>query len=313
MRFVQGLGAEPSVLTADAHDRLMAFVSHLPQVTASVLLHTVGTAVGEAGLALSGPGLADTTRLAASPPGIWTDILASNADHVRDAIDALVRELERLRTGLREPDRIPQLFESAGTWRRALKRLGEAKGPPARRLTDNSSTREIPATRTYLEMLERPASTRPLPAGYRLARVAACPPSFFRFLYREVGRAWNWLDRLSWSDEEIDAYLTQPGLELWVLTQDSLPFGYAELHRSDGGEVQIVYFGLMPHAIGKGIGAAFLADTLQRAWNSETRRVWLHTCTLDHEHALATYVKGGFRIVREEAYTARIAVPAPTA
>jgi len=76
--FVRALGAEPRVMAADAHDRLLAYLSHLPQLTASALMQVVGDAVGQDGLSLAGRGLADTTRLAASPDDIWKDIAASS-------------------------------------------------------------------------------------------------------------------------------------------------------------------------------------------------------------------------------------------
>src|SRR5205085_1388617 len=66
--FITGVGAVPHIMTADLHDRLVGAISHLPQVTASALMHVVGTLAGDAGLELAGPGLMDTTRLAASPP-----------------------------------------------------------------------------------------------------------------------------------------------------------------------------------------------------------------------------------------------------
>ena len=72
--FARGLGSEPHVLAPGAHDRLVAFLSHLPQLTASALMQVVGEAVGEAGLALAGRGLIDTTRLASSPGEIWREI-----------------------------------------------------------------------------------------------------------------------------------------------------------------------------------------------------------------------------------------------
>src|SRR5438128_2245601 len=81
----------------DVLDRLMAFLSHLPQLTASALMQVVGDAVGHEGLALSGRGLADTTRLAASPADIWRDITATNADHIGPALDALIAVLQDLR------------------------------------------------------------------------------------------------------------------------------------------------------------------------------------------------------------------------
>jgi prephenate dehydrogenase len=309
-RFIIGLGATPHVLEPDAHDRLMAFVSHLPQVVATSLLHTIGSAVGESGLALSGPGLADTTRLASSPGGLWAEILAANADHVSDALSALTDALDALGAHLQDDDAVRETFASAARWRRSLRLVGEAPrpgpaSPPA------PAWREVPAVRTYLEMTARPARL-PFPPGIacRVERVDPCPPAFFRYLYREVGRAWHWTDRLVWNDDDIRAYLAQPGLELWVLQVDGAPAGYAELHRREGGEVELVYFGLMPDAIGRGLGGAFLSAAVDRAWDGETRRVWLHTCTLDHPHALSNYRKRGFRVVREEHYLARVPAPA---
>src|ERR1051326_1577859 len=74
--FVRAPRGEPRVIGADAHDRLVAYLSHLPQLTASALMQVVGDAVGDDGLVLAGRGLADTTRLASSPADIWRDIAA---------------------------------------------------------------------------------------------------------------------------------------------------------------------------------------------------------------------------------------------
>src|SRR5207237_83548 len=76
--FVSGLGAVPHVMTPELHDRLVGAVSHLPQLTASALMHVVGALVGDAGLEVAGAGLLDTTRLAASPAGIWKDVASTN-------------------------------------------------------------------------------------------------------------------------------------------------------------------------------------------------------------------------------------------
>ena len=119
-QFVAGLGAVPHVLTPDAHDRLLAFLSHVPQLTASVLMHVVGDAIGEDGLALSGRGLADTTRLASSPADIWRDICATNADEIGVALDALILELRAVRDNLTDSRTIDRFFESASRWRATL-------------------------------------------------------------------------------------------------------------------------------------------------------------------------------------------------
>jgi len=118
--FVSALGSVPSSMTADEHDRLLAFVSHLPQLAASALMDVVGGAIGADGLALAGRGLVDSTRLASSPADIWRDIAASNADQIGPALDALIAALQSLRTDLHGGTRIAEVFAGAKRWREQL-------------------------------------------------------------------------------------------------------------------------------------------------------------------------------------------------
>jgi prephenate dehydrogenase len=120
--FVQALGAVPRVMDVQAHDRLLAFLSHLPQLTASALMQVVGDAVGQSGLSLAGRGLADTTRLASSPADIWRDIAATNADEIGPALDALIALLQDLRLDLRDGDRLSDVFADAARWRAGIKK-----------------------------------------------------------------------------------------------------------------------------------------------------------------------------------------------
>jgi prephenate dehydrogenase len=117
--FATGLGAVPRTMGAAEHDRALAFLSHLPQLTTSALMEVVGTEAGDA-LRLAGRGLVDTTRLAASPPGIWQDIAATNADEIRSALDALITRLTELRDDLDEGDAIERIFDAANRWREKL-------------------------------------------------------------------------------------------------------------------------------------------------------------------------------------------------
>jgi len=119
--FVRALGADPRLVGVDEHDRLLAYLSHVPQLTASAVMDVVGSAVGETGLALAGRGLADTTRLASSPADIWRDIAASNADEIGRALDVLIARLQELRRDLPDGDRLVDVFESAARWRTVLK------------------------------------------------------------------------------------------------------------------------------------------------------------------------------------------------
>jgi prephenate dehydrogenase len=103
--FVKGLGARPSTLDPADHDRMMAFLSHLPQLTASAMMDAIGEAVAGNGLTLAGRGLVDTTRLASSPAETWVDICATNADVIKDALDSLIGR---------------RIFAAAAHWRTEL-------------------------------------------------------------------------------------------------------------------------------------------------------------------------------------------------
>jgi prephenate dehydrogenase len=124
--FAQGLGAVPRTMTPEAHDQLVAALSHLPQLAASALMQVVGDRVGAEGLSLAGRGLADTTRLAASPADIWKDIAATNGDNIGAALDALIAVLKDLRTDLQTGDRLDEVFEAAARWRAQLKTDGRS-------------------------------------------------------------------------------------------------------------------------------------------------------------------------------------------
>jgi prephenate dehydrogenase len=119
--FIRALGARPLEIDVETHDRVLAFTSHLPQLAASALMHVVGETVGDDGLRLSGAGLADTTRVAASPAQIWTDICATNTDELLPALDRLIDTLEHVRADLAEGRSIEPLFESAQKWRSRLR------------------------------------------------------------------------------------------------------------------------------------------------------------------------------------------------
>ena len=128
--FVRVLGAKPQMIDPAEHDQLLAVVSHLPQLTVSALMHVVGSTAKERGLALTGRGLFDATRLASSPADIWRDICRSNADLIGAALDDLIHELEALRRGLESSVEVDRVFESAGAWRSRLTTLRSAKRDP---------------------------------------------------------------------------------------------------------------------------------------------------------------------------------------
>lgn len=142
----------------------------------------------------------------------------------------------------------------------------------------------------------------------RTVRSEVPSPEFSRFLYASVGGDIRWTDRLSWSYARWREHLDRPGVETWVAYDRGTPAGYVELEPQDGGVVEIVYFGLLPAFRGRRIGGHLLAYGTARAWDlaerwpqlPPTKRVWLHTCSKDGEHAVANYQRRGFRLFDTE-------------
>jgi prephenate dehydrogenase len=118
--FVRGIGARPSTMDAETHDRVMAYVSHLPQLAASVLMEVVGRAASHDGLRFAGRGLTDSTRLASSPASVWREICAANADDIGPALDALIARLSELRANLESGHTVDEVFDDAAKWRAEL-------------------------------------------------------------------------------------------------------------------------------------------------------------------------------------------------
>lgn len=118
---IVAVGAVPREMDVEEHDRILAFVSHLPQLAVSALMHVVGRRAGADGLTLAGRGLRDTTRLASSPAATWRDIVGTNADNVSAAIDELIAALDQLRpVDGQAPVQFDDIFVSAAKWKGVL-------------------------------------------------------------------------------------------------------------------------------------------------------------------------------------------------
>jgi GNAT superfamily N-acetyltransferase len=158
-------------------------------------------------------------------------------------------------------------------------------------------------TVTYLEMTVPPArsaAANAVPPGARLECPARLSLAEYRRLQRAVGEPWLWWERLALDDEALAAIIHDPLVEIRRLWTGHALAGFSEIDRREPATAEIAFLGLVPAAIGRGLGRVLLAATLSAAWGRETRRVWLHTCDHDHPSALAFYQAAGFRIVRVE-------------
>lgn len=154
----------------------------------------------------------------------------------------------------------------------------------------------------HLEMTDK-ANFRPSGRSHPEALIqrAEVPnPEFNRFLYSAVGGDWHWHERLSWSYERWMQWLDRAEQETWVAYVRGTPAGYVELEQQPTGSVEIAYFGLLPQFIGQNLGGQLLTFGIQRGWDLGAKRIWVHTCSLDHPNALRNYQARGLHIFKEE-------------
>lgn len=157
--------------------------------------------------------------------------------------------------------------------------------------------KKLKAHVTHLEMTSRPAKSVPVPAKPRLALLESeeMPIHFYRYLYEQIGKAHHWYERRQLDDEELADILHTKDTCIEVLYANGNPAGFFELSRSTNGkEVELVYFGVLPDYQGQGFSKWFLNSAIQRAWSFNPDRVIVHTNTLDHPAALQLYQKMGF-------------------
>lgn len=169
--------------------------------------------------------------------------------------------------------------------------------------------RTLNATVTHLRMDEEPGTYPPLPTGRQLALFHGrdIPLHFYRYLYDRVGREWHWTAALNLPDDELAKRLASPYTDIHILYMDGCPAGFFELRLLSAQECRLVHFGLMPHALGNGLGRWFLGSAIRTAWSHRPRVVSVETCTLDHPAALGLYQKMGFMpVLRKEESVAEL-------
>ena len=129
------------------------------------------------------------------------------------------------------------------------------------------------------------------------------PPDFQlnKFFYKEIGKKHRWKDRLIWNDKKWIDYLEKSGVNTYILKHDKDFIGYFEqIFDKEKLDCEIAYFGILEEYIGKKLGGYLLSEAIKISFNIGSKRIWVHTCSLDHKNALQNYLSRGMKIFKSE-------------
>ena len=122
-----------------------------------------------------------------------------------------------------------------------------------------------------------------------------------KFFYKNIGKKYQWNDRLIWSDLNWINYINNKKLFTYILKDREKMAGYFELIiNKEIKEVEIAYFGILEEYFGKKLGGYLLSEAIKCSFNMGGVRVWLHTCSLDHKNALKNYLARGMKNFKSE-------------
>ncbi|UXM94014.1 GNAT family N-acetyltransferase [Bartonella sp. HY329] len=161
------------------------------------------------------------------------------------------------------------------------------------------SPQYLAARVTHLEMQARNNNQVPLPIGMALAIMKAelCPPHFYRYLYREIGKEHHWSVRRKLKDQQIKDIIQSDQTVIYILYISGCPAGFAELNLRNMPIAEVLYFGLIKEYQGRGLSRFFLNEVLSSAWDLDPKKLIIQTNTLDSPRALQLYQKLGFEPV----------------
>ena len=157
--------------------------------------------------------------------------------------------------------------------------------------------------RKYLEIksLNELIETLTPPIGYTVYFLN--PPNFQlnKFFYKNIGKDHQWIDRLVWSEKEWIDYVSSEKVKTYILKKNEDICGYFELiFHNEKNEFEIAYFGLLQEYQNKKLGSFLLLFAIKKCFEQKINRVWVHTCSLDHDNALNNYLSRGMKIFKQE-------------
>ena len=122
-----------------------------------------------------------------------------------------------------------------------------------------------------------------------------------KFFYKNIGKNHNWVDRLVWTEKQWIEYVSNTKVETYVLKAKGEFAGYFELIlHFEANEVEIAYLGLLAEYQNKKLGSFILSAAIKNSFFKKPKRVWVHTCSLDHKNALNNYISRGMKVFKTE-------------
>ena len=122
-----------------------------------------------------------------------------------------------------------------------------------------------------------------------------------KFFYKQIGKNHHWTDRLQWTDKQWINYVSNPNVFTFVLKEKNNLAGFFELiHHKNKFEIEIAYLGLLKEYTEKNLGSYLLTKAIKESFSFKIKRVWVHTCSLDHKNALKNYLSRGMKIYHTE-------------
>ena len=122
-----------------------------------------------------------------------------------------------------------------------------------------------------------------------------------KFFYKNVGKNHYWVDRLVWTEQQWIGYVSDKKVKTYVLKVKGDFAGYFELIlHSNKREVEIAYLGLLEEYQNQKLGSYLLSSAIKNSFLNKPKRVWVHTCSLDHQNALKNYISRGMKIFKTE-------------
>ena len=122
-----------------------------------------------------------------------------------------------------------------------------------------------------------------------------------KFFYKNIGKEHRWTDRLLWTDKQWIEYISDQKVKTYILKKANDMAGYFELiFHEEKKETEIAYLGLLKEYQNKKLGSFLLTSAIKNSFLENTKRVWVHTCSFDHKHALNNYISRGMKIFKKE-------------